>query len=154
MAVSSALTRAAVSRGSRGDVGRAGADIDFLHLRAGAGVLDRAVEQHPAFIHDGDVVGELEHPVDVVLDQQHRQIGRNALDDGADALAFRRGKACERLVQQQDARRGGERHAHVEQPLAAIGQHAGFSLFDAGKAEIADGGVGLGIDRFDRQARW
>ena len=47
--------------------------------------------------------------------------------------------------------RGGERHAHVEQALAAIGQHAGFRLLDAGEAEIADGGVGLGIDRIDRQ---
>ena len=97
------------------------------------------------------MVGELKHPVDVVLDQQHRQIGRDALDDGADALALGRGKAGERLVQQQHARRGGERHAHVEQALAAIGQHAGLGLFDAGEAEIADGGVGLGIDRVDRQ---
>jgi hypothetical protein len=57
---------------ARGDFGRAGADIDRLHLRARAGVLDRAVEQYPAFIHDRDLIGELEHPVDVVLDQQHR----------------------------------------------------------------------------------
>ncbi len=98
------------------------------------------------------MIGELEHPVDVVLDQQHRQIRRDALDDGADALALRRGKTGQRLVEQQHARRGGERHAHVEQALAAIGQHAGFGLLDAGEAEIADGGVGLGIDRLDRAA--
>ena len=134
-----------------GDRGGAGADIDFLHLGAGARILDRAVDQHPAFVHDRDMVRELKHPVDVVLDQQHRQIRRDALDNGADALALRRGKPGERLVQQQHARRGGERHAHVEQALAAIGQHAGFGLLDAGEAEIADGGVGLGVDRLDRQ---
>ena len=97
------------------------------------------------------MVGELEHPVDVVLDQQHRQIRRDALDDGADALALGGGETGQRLVEQQHARRGGERHAHVEQALAAIGQHAGFGLLDAGEAEIADGGVGLGVDRLDRQ---
>ena len=97
------------------------------------------------------MVGELEHPVDVVLDQQHRQIRRDALDDGADAFALGGGEAGQRLVEQQHARRGGERHAHVEQALAAIGQHAGFGLLDAGEAEIADGGVGLVVDRLDRQ---
>ena len=42
-----------------GDGGGTGADIDCLHLGAGAGILDRAVEQHTALIHNGDVVGEL-----------------------------------------------------------------------------------------------
>ena len=32
-----------------------------------------------------------------------------------------------------------------------IGQHAGLSFFNAGKAEVANRGVGFGIDRFDRQ---
>ena len=99
---------------------RAGADIDLLHLGAGARVLDRAVEQHPAFVHDRDVVGELEHPVDVVLDQQHRQVGRDALDDGADALALGRGEPGERLVEQQHARRGGERQRPCR---AGAGRH-------------------------------
>ena len=105
----------------RGDFGGAGTDIDFLHLRTGARVLDRAVKQHPAFIHDRDMIGKLKHPVDVMFDQQHRQVRRDALDDGADALTFRGGEPCERLVKQQYPRRGGERHAHVEQALAAIG---------------------------------
>ena len=57
---------------SGGDGAGAGPDIDFLHLGAGAGILDRAVEQHTALVHDGDVVGELEDAVDVVLDEQNR----------------------------------------------------------------------------------
>src|SRR5258708_5833243 len=60
-------------------------------------------------------------------------------------------RARDGLVEQEHPRRGGERHAHVDQTLAAIGQGAGFRLFDAGKAEIADGGVGLGVDDVDRQ---
>ena len=97
------------------------------------------------------MVGELEHPVDIVLDQQHRQVGRDALDDGADALALGGGETRQRLVEQQHARRGRKRDAHVEQALAAIGQRAGLGLLDAGEAEIADHGGGLGIDRVDRQ---
>ena len=62
------------------------------------------------------------------------------LDQRADALAFGRGEACKRLVQQQQARPGCERQPHVEQPLAAIGQRAGLGLLDAGEAQIADQG--------------
>src|SRR5205085_5842439 len=72
----------------RGNGGGAGADIDLLDLRAGASVLDGAVEQHTALVHDRDVVGELEYAVDVVLNQQHRHVARDALDDGADPLAL------------------------------------------------------------------
>ena len=61
-----------------------------------------------------------EDAVDVVLDQQHRHVGRDRLDQVADALALGRGEAGERLVEQQHARLGRERQRHVEQPLAAV----------------------------------
>ena len=86
-----------------------------------------------------------------MLDQQHWQIRRDALDNGTDPLALRRGKPRQRFVQQQHAWCGGERHAHVEKALATIGQVARFGLFNARETEIADGSVGFGIDRVDRQ---
>ena len=46
-----------------------------------ARVLDGAVDQHAALVHHRDAVGELEHAVDVVLDEQHRDLGRDALDE-------------------------------------------------------------------------
>ena len=55
-----------------GNFGRAGADIDLLHLRTGARVVDGAIEQHPPFVHDSHLIGELKYPVDVMFDQQHR----------------------------------------------------------------------------------
>ncbi|OIQ72856.1 hypothetical protein GALL_455120 [mine drainage metagenome] len=67
------------------------------------------------------MVGKLKHPVDVVLDQEYRQVCRDTLDDGADPLAFCCGEARERLVQQQHARRGRKRYPHIEKALAAIG---------------------------------
>ena len=105
----------------RGDMRRAGADIDVLHFLRGARILDRAVDQHLAVIHHRDMVGQAEHAVDVVLDQQHRQFARQMLDQRADALALGGGEAGERLVEQQNARLDREREPHVEQALAAIG---------------------------------
>ncbi len=97
------------------------------------------------------MIGELEHPVDVMLDQQHRQIGRDALDDRANAFALGGGKPRQRFVEQQHTRRGGQRNAHVQQPLATVGQRARIGLLDARKAKIADDLVGLAIDRCDGQ---
>ena len=57
------------------NLGRTGTDIDLLHFGAGTRLLDRSIEQHPAFIHDGDLIGQLKDPVDIVFDQQHWQIG-------------------------------------------------------------------------------
>ena len=98
------------------------ADVDLLHRRRGAGVLDRAVDKHVAVIHHRDGVGELKHAIDVVLYQQDRHVDRGLLDQATNTLALGGSKAGERLVEQQDARLGGECQRHVEQPLAAIGQ--------------------------------
>ena len=102
-----------------------------------ARVLHRAVQQHLAFVHDRHVVGEAEHAVDVVLDQQHRNVGGELLDQRPDALALGRGEARERLVEQQQARLGGQRQPHVDQPLAAVGQGACLRALDAVEPEIA-----------------
>src|SRR4029079_18802718 len=84
---------------SRGNRAGPGTDVDFLDLLAGARIVDRAVEQHTSLVHDSDVVGVLENPVDVVSDEQNRKIGRYSFDNGADAFPLRCGKACKRFVQ-------------------------------------------------------
>jgi hypothetical protein len=103
-------------------------DIDLLHLRAGAGVLDGAVDEDATLVHDGHGVRDLEDAIDVVLDEEHRQVCRDALDDVADALALGGGQPGKRLIQQQHARPRGEGEPHVEQALPAIGQGAGLGL--------------------------
>jgi len=52
----------------------------LAHLGVAARLLDRAIDQHLAFVHDRDMVGDLEHQIDVVLDEQHRDLGGDALD--------------------------------------------------------------------------
>ena len=59
------------------------------------------------------------------------------LDQLADAFAFGRGKARERLIEQQQARLGGQRQPHVDQPLAAVGQAPACAHLDAVQAHDA-----------------
>ena len=59
----------------RGQRVRAGADVDRLHLRRIARIGDAAADQHFAVVHHGHGVGERKDAVDVVFDQQHRQVG-------------------------------------------------------------------------------
>src|SRR5262249_33289551 len=46
-------------------------DIDLLHLGGRARILDGAVDEHQAVVHDRNCIGELKHTVDVVLDEQY-----------------------------------------------------------------------------------
>ncbi len=92
------------------------------------------------------MVGDREDAVDVVLDQQHRQIGGDRLDQVADALALGGGQAGQRLVEQQHARACRQRQRHVEQALPAIAQRAGFGGLDAAQAHGLDHAQGLLVD--------
>ena len=66
-----------------------------------------------------------------MLDEEHRDFARNSLDELAHALALGRGQSGERLVEQQQPRRGRERQPHVEKPLPAVGELAGCGTLDA-----------------------
>ena len=128
------------------DLGNAGAGIDLLHPAVGAHGIGRAGHQHFALVHHGDGVREAEHAVDVVLDDQHRNIGGDVLDQVRDALALGGGKSGQRLVEQQHLRLGAERDAEIDQPLPAIGQFAALDGLDAFEAEEFDQLRGLGVD--------
>ena len=132
---------------------RARADVDLLDAFGRSGLLDRAIQQDAALVHDGHVVGEAEYAVDVVLDEQDGNVRGELLDEGADALALGGGEAGKRLVEQQQARLGGERQAHVDQPLAAVGQGTRLGALDACEAEIADQRGRLRLDLGDGARR-
>ena len=92
------------------------------------------------------VCGEAEHAVDVVLDDQDRNVGGDVFDEVRHPLALGGGKARQRFVQQQHLRLGAERDAEVDQPLAAIGEFAALDGLDALKPEELDQLRGLGVD--------
>ena len=62
----------------------------------------------------GNAVGDRQHPVDVVLDQQHRMALRQTLDQVRDDDAVRLGEAGKRLVEQQQLRLDRQRHRDFE----------------------------------------
>ena len=119
-----------------GDVRGAGADIDLAHLGVVARVSTVPSTSTRALVHHRDVVGDLEHPVDVVLDQQDGDLGGHRFHQRGDALPLGRREAGQRLVEQQDARPRRQREPHVEQALPAIGERGRLGALDAGEAEI------------------
>ena len=68
---------------------------------------------------------EAEHQVHVVLDQQHRDVGRQGGDGVEDVAPLGFGHAGRRLVEQQHLRRAGEGRGDLEQALLAVGQGVG-----------------------------
>jgi hypothetical protein len=96
------------------------AEIDPLHLRMPAHLVGPPVDQHRAFVHHRDPVGEGEHPIDVVLHQQHRHVRGEALEQADDALALARGEPGEGLVQEQERGPAGQRDADLHEALAAV----------------------------------
>ena len=70
-------------------------------------------------------------------------------DQAHDPLALGRGEAGQRLVQQQDLGLGRERHAHVDEPLPAVGERIGLHLLDALEAEEGDQLRRLAVDLLD-----
>ena len=80
--------------------------------------------EHRALHQHGDLLGEAEHHVHVVLDDQNGDVGVEAGHDVEDQMAFRRRHAGRRLVEQQHARALRQRDGDLDQALAAIWQFA------------------------------
>ena len=89
-----------------------------------------AVDEH------GHPPGEVEDEVHVVLDQQHRHLGRQGVDDVEDLLSFAFGHAGHRLVEQQHPRPAGERHRDLEQAALAVGQLGDALALDVLETEL------------------
>ncbi len=71
-------------------------------------------------MHDADVAGDAEDEVEVVLDDQDRQLFIQRLDDRRQPLGLGRRHARRGLVEQQQARRGRERDRDLELALLAV----------------------------------
>ena len=111
------------------------AEIGFLHARIVGDFLRRALGQLAAFVQDGDAVGELEHGVHVVLDQNDGAALAQIADELLDALALGRAQAGERLVEQQHRRPRRQSKAELEPALLAIGKSVDDEVGAFGKPE-------------------
>ena len=98
------------------------AKIGFQNLRIVGDGGRFSLRDHTALVQDGDPVGEGEHPVDIVFNQQHRMASGQFPDHGGDPFAVGVAKPGQRFVEQQQFRLGRQRHRNFEQALFAMCQ--------------------------------
>src|SRR5574337_753931 len=80
------------------------AEVDLAHPRVGGDRRGRVLGEHRAADQHRDPLGEAEHQVHVVLDQQDRHLARQRGDGLEQRAALAGGNAGGRLVEQQHAR--------------------------------------------------
>ena len=89
-----------------------------------------------------DPVGQAEHDVHIVLDQQNRPPALERLEQAEHARLSLRSHARHRLVEQQDARAGRQRQTELEQPALAMRQRAGELIGAAAESDRVKLGAG------------
>src|SRR5262249_52628575 len=97
-------------------------EIGFAHAGVGRDRIVVALGHDPAAGEHRDPVGQIGNHTEIVLDHQHRAIGRNALDQRADASDVLVPHARHRLVEQHQLGIERERRCDLERALAAVGQ--------------------------------
>ena len=100
---------------------RTPAEVHPLHVGVGPDLRGRALGEDCALVEHGDGSGHREDHVHVVLGEHHGEAGVAAMRaTRARARRAPRGHARRRLVEQQQARRAGQRDAQLEPPLVAV----------------------------------
>src|SRR4029453_12652257 len=84
--------------------GVAAAEVDFAHPRILLDLVHRALAEHAALVENGDPSGQAAHELHVVLDDQHRSIARDGLQQLGGARGLLVGHSGHRLVHQQELR--------------------------------------------------
>ena len=123
------------TRHAAGDGRRSRAGVHLLYALISTRLFWRTRHQHAALVHYRHALRKPEHTVNVVLDDQHRNIAGDGLDQMRHALSFGCRQAGQRFVHQQHLWSGAQRDAEIDQPLAAIRQLAAFSVFNALESE-------------------
>ena len=85
---------------------------------------------------DGDIVGDPEDDVHVVLDDDNVDAARQIADFRHRPAGLRRAHAASGLVQQKQARLGNQRHPDLEHGDVTIGQGPGGALGQSGQADL------------------
>src|SRR5882757_9081665 len=127
---------------------RLAAHIDRLHLGIAFDLAGGPVLEDAAVMHDGDALDDAQRHVEIVLDQHetHMRRKRGEERDELAPLAWR--EASRRLVEENETRRAGERHADLELPLLAVREHGDALAGDMGQAHALQevlGGKARGI---------
>src|SRR5882672_7976368 len=99
-----------------------GAHVDGLDLGIVLDLVGRAVLQQAAVVQDGDALDDAQRDVEIVLDQHIAHMGRERRQQRHQLPTLRRGESGGRLVEQDEPRRAGQRHADLELAELAVRQ--------------------------------
>src|SRR5579872_1509267 len=110
-------------------------EIDFAHPLIGFDLARRSLGEYGAADHHSDPVGETEHHIHVVLDDQHGDVLRQLIDGIEDDVAFGARYAGGRFVEQQHIRFQADGDGELDEALAAIGQFRYAVARHVGKLE-------------------
>src|SRR5438093_1353365 len=104
----------------------AGAEVSLDHLGMALDLGRRTFGDAHTVVEHGDAVGDAHHDLHVVLDQEYRQLelAPERADQRGEVLGLARVHPRRRLVEQQQARLGGERARDLQAPLIAVRQVA------------------------------
>ncbi len=100
------------------------AQIQFLHLGIGLDLVRRAFLEDAAVVHHRHALDDAQRDVHVVLDDDVADMGGKRGQDGDEIAALGRRQARRRLVEQNEARRAGERQRDFELALLAVREFA------------------------------
>ena len=119
------------------------AEIDRAHARIGGDLVRRAFEQNAAADHDDDARGEAKDKLHVVLDEQHRDVARQAGDGGEQFARFPRAarRPPARQATTPSAVSPGERD--FEQALLAVSELARRPVADRRQPQRRENVVSL-----------
>src|SRR5581483_5248703 len=117
------------------------AEIGLAHTLVRGDLAWAAGGEHAALRHHSDVVGDLEHDLHVMLDDDDVDRACQLLDLLHGAVGLRRRHAAGRLVEQQEPRLRNERHADLEQGHVAIGERPGGARGERRQPDLREGAL-------------
>src|SRR5262244_1040003 len=126
------------SKGALPGLSMADPEIGLAHVRIGRDRRVVAFRQHATSRKHRDAIGEVSDDAEIVLDHQHGAIGRDRLDERADARNVLLSHSGGRLVEQQHFRIECERRRNLERPLAAVGKLDRRGVGEQGKPDVGD----------------
>src|SRR5215472_13630337 len=100
--------------------GSGGPQVDLLHLLAAADLLRRSGLQHLAEMEDGNMLGDVEYHVHIVLDEEDREVAIEVGEKLYHLRGLARREAGGRFIQEQDLRVAGETEDDFELSLLAV----------------------------------
>src|SRR5260370_2735607 len=100
----------------------AAAHIDGLDFGIVLDFVGRAVLEHPAIVQDRHPLDDTQGDVEIMLDQHVPHVGRESRQQRPQVSTLARQQPAGRLVEQNQARPAGQRHAALELAQLALRQ--------------------------------